>query len=169
MGYARVLHALQAVGLEARSCSRRARGIYDQDTEALELLNAIADESAAIQGNPPICQGHPWGLRRPPVNASYTGKRRVQCLCRSGLNPTPRTSSTTLLEQPARKNNNNNNKIISFVHSFIRRGWPRQKGGCSKTGMSEASVHPRSSSHPCHHRHQGPLPRPHRCHPFRPD
>ena len=53
MGYARVLHALQAVGLEARSCSRRARGICDQDTEALELLNAIADESAAIQGNPP--------------------------------------------------------------------------------------------------------------------
>jgi hypothetical protein len=71
---ARVMRALQAVGLEARSCSRRARGICDQDTEALELLNAIADESAAIQGNPPICQGHPWGLW-PPVNASYTGRQ----------------------------------------------------------------------------------------------
>jgi hypothetical protein len=168
---ARVLRAHQAVGLEARSCSRRARGICDQDTEALELLNAIADESAAIQGNPPTFS---------PGPSLGSSAAAGECLLHweeASPMPLPQRSQPDAedkfydsTEQPARKNNNNNNKIISFVHSFIRRGWPRRKGGCLKTGMSETSVHPRSSCDPCLHRYQGPLFRPHRCHPcHRPD
>jgi hypothetical protein len=49
----------------------------------------------------------------------YLAQMQVQCLCRSGLNPTPRTSSTTLLEQPARKNNNKLISFLLFIHSFI--------------------------------------------------